>query len=42
VKRPLPTTFEISESGPVLLSAKDVGFVDNTIKQVAGTPQTYG
>jgi hypothetical protein len=42
VKRPRPTTFEISEGGPVLLDAKDVGYVDETVKQVASTPQTYG
>jgi hypothetical protein len=42
VKRPLPTTFEMSENGPVLLDAKDVGYVDDTVKQVASTPQTYG
>ena len=41
-KRPLPTTFEMSESGPVLLDAKEVGYVDDTVKQVASTPQTYG
>lgn len=41
-KRPLPTTFEMSENGPVLLDAKDVGYVDETVKQVASTPQTYG
>ena len=42
VKRPRPTTFEISENGPVLLDAKDVGYIDDTVKQVASTPQTYG
>jgi hypothetical protein len=42
VRRPRPTTFEISEKGPVLLDAKDVGYVDNTLKKVASTPQTYG
>ena len=41
-KRPLPTTFEMSENGPVLLDPKDVGYVDNAVKQVASTPQTYG
>jgi hypothetical protein len=41
-KRPLPTTFEISEGGPVLLDAEDVGYVDDTVKRVASTPQTYG
>jgi hypothetical protein len=41
-KRPLPTTFEMSENGPVLLNPKDVGYVDNAIRQVASTPQTYG
>jgi hypothetical protein len=41
-KRPLPTTFEMSESGPVLLDPKDVGYVDDAVKKVASTPQTYG
>jgi hypothetical protein len=41
-KRPLPTTFEMSENGPVLLDAEDVGYVDETVKLVASTPQTYG
>jgi hypothetical protein len=41
-KRPLPTTFEMSESGPVLLDPKDVGYVDDSVKKVASTPQTYG
>jgi hypothetical protein len=41
-KRPLPTTFEMSENGPVLLDPKDVGYVDDAVKQVASTPQTYG
>lgn len=40
--RPLPTTFEMSESGPVLLNPKDVGYVDDAVKKVASTPQTYG
>lgn len=42
LKRPLPTTFEMSESGPVLLDPKDVGYVDDAVKKVASTPQTYG
>jgi hypothetical protein len=41
-RRPLPTTFEMSENGPVLLDPKDVGYVDEAIKRVASTPQTYG
>lgn len=41
-KRPLPTTFEMSENGPVLLDAKTVGYVDDAVRQVASTPQTYG
>jgi hypothetical protein len=41
-KRPLPTTFEMSENGPVLLDPKDVGYVDDSVKKVASTPQTYG
>jgi hypothetical protein len=41
-KRPLPTTFEMSESGPVLLDPEDVGYVDDAVKKVASTPQTYG
>jgi hypothetical protein len=39
---PLPTTFEMSENGPVLLDPKDVGYVDTVVMQVASTPQTYG
>lgn len=42
VKRPRPSSFEISENGPVLLDAKEVGYVDDTVKQVASAPQTYG
>jgi hypothetical protein len=41
-KRPLPMTFEMSESGPVLLDPDDVGYVDDAVKKVASTPQTYG
>ncbi|WP_213290943.1 hypothetical protein [Bradyrhizobium sp. sGM-13] len=41
-KRPLPITLEISENGPVLLDPKDVGYVDDSVKKVASTPQTYG
>ena len=41
-KRPLPTTYEMSESGPVLLDPDDVGYVDDAVKKVASTPQTYG
>ena len=40
--RPLPTTFEMSEGGPVLLDPEDLDYVDNTVKKVASTPQTYG
>jgi hypothetical protein len=41
-KRPLPTTFEMSENGPVLLDPEDVGYVDDAVKKVASTLQTYG
>ena len=41
-KRPLPTTFEMSGNGPVLLDPEDVGYVDDSVKKVASTPQTYG
>lgn len=41
-KRPLPTIFEMSENGPVLLDPKDVDHVDDAVKTVASTPQTYG
>jgi hypothetical protein len=32
----------MSESGPVLLDPKDVDYVDDSIKKVASTRQTYG
>lgn len=41
-KRPLPVTYEMSENGPVLMDAKKVGYVDDSVKKVASTPQTYG
>ncbi|WP_369719776.1 hypothetical protein AB8Z38_21210 [Bradyrhizobium sp. LLZ17] len=41
-KRALPTTFEMSENGPVLLDPEDLDHVDDTVKKVASTPQTYG
>jgi beta-lactamase superfamily II metal-dependent hydrolase len=42
VKRPLPTTFEMSANGPVLLDPNKVEHLDDTVKKVASTPQTYG
>ena len=41
-ERPLPTTYEISSGGPVLLDPKAVGFVDDAVRKVASKPQTYG
>ena len=41
-ERPLPTTYEMSSGGPVLLDPKAVGFVDDAVRRVASKPQTYG
>ena len=43
-KQPLPTTFEISANGPVLMDTKAAGVIASSaaIRQVAKTPQTYG
>ena len=43
-KQPLPTTFEISANGPVLMDTKATGVIASSaaIRQVAKTPQTYG
>lgn len=43
-KQPLPTTFEISANGPVLMDTKAAGVIASSaaIQQVTKTPQTYG
>lgn len=42
--QPLPTTFEISANGPVLIDTKTAGVIASSaaIQRVAKTPQTYG
>jgi hypothetical protein len=43
-KAPLPTTFEVSANGPVLMDTEAAGVIASSaaIREVAKTPQTYG
>ena len=43
-EQPLPTTFEISANGPVLIDPKTAGVIASSaaIQRVVKTPQTYG